>query len=134
MIRQSESRGANPLALLTHSGDGYRTQQEIPVATLVGTTHAFQFTTEELHVLSQAMNALLDRYRDEERTHPYDQGPEEWQSLLDSIERPLSFEKKSQRLEKSAEHWKQKCNRAKSKLQNLESPMIDAREILTLLH
>ena len=31
MIRTSGTRGAIPLALLTPSGDGYRTQQEIPV-------------------------------------------------------------------------------------------------------
>ena len=98
------------------------------------TTHTLQVTTEELHVLSQAMNALLDLHRQDVLSHPYDQGPEEWQSLLDSIEGPLSFEMKSQRLEKSVEHWKQKCNRAKSKLQNLESPMIDTAEIRALLH
>ena len=66
------------------------------------------------------MNALLDRYRDEERTHPYDQGPEEWQSLLDSIERPLSFEMKSQQLEKSVEFWKREFRLAKDKLQKFE--------------
>ena len=98
------------------------------------TTHTLQVTTEELHVLSQAMNALLDLHRQDTFSHPYDQGPEEWQSLLDSIEGPLSFETKAQRLEKSVEHWKQKCNRAKSKLQNLESPMIDRAKILALLH
>ena len=98
------------------------------------TTHTLQVTTEELHVLSQAMNALLDLHREDGRNHPCDQGPEEWRSLLDSIEGPLSFETKSQRLEKSVEHWKQKCNRAKSKLQNLESPMIDTAEILALLY
>ena len=107
-------------------------QQEIPVAKLQ-TTHTLQVTTEELHVLSQAMNALLDLHI-EDGLHPYGQGPEEWRSLLDSIEGPLFLERKYQRLEKSVERWKQKCNRAKSKLQNLESPMIDTAEILALLH
>jgi hypothetical protein len=32
LIRLSGSQGANPWASITHSGDGYRTQQEIPVA------------------------------------------------------------------------------------------------------
>ena len=90
------------------------------MATLVSTTHAFQFTTEELHVLSQAMHSLFDRYREDPRNDPQDQGPEEWQSLLDSIERPLSFEMKSQQLEKSVEFWKREFRLAKDKLQKFE--------------
>lgn len=104
------------------------------MATLVSTTHAFQFTTEELHVLSQAMHSLFDRYREDPRNDPQDQGPEEWQSLLNSIERPLSFEMESKRLQESVHYWKQKCNRAKSKLQGLESPVIKTAEMLAFLY
>lgn len=106
------------------------------MATLVSTTHAFQFTTEELHVLSQAMKALLDNYAStlDSESGPDDQIPEEWWSLQRSIERPISFEMESKRLQESAHYWKQKCNFAKSMLQDHESPVIKTAEMLAFLY
>ena len=50
MIRLSGSQGANPWASITHSGDGYRTQQEIPVANVevyvvIGNTTPDEYTS-----------------------------------------------------------------------------------------
>ena len=94
-------------------------QQENPVAKLVSTTHAFQFTTEELHVLHQAMSALLDAY-ERDPHDPYDQGPEDWLSLRESIGEPLLFERQSKSLQQSIDFWKRECNLAKDKLQSLQ--------------
>ena len=109
-------------------------QQELPVAKLE-TTHTLQLTTEELSLLHTALKDYRwSQNKSEEEEEFLSSVRPIMDALEDTLRAPLSFEIESRRLEKSVERWKQKCNRAKSKLQNLESPMIDTREILTLLH
>ncbi len=99
------------------------------------TTHTLQLTTEELSLLHTALKGYRwSQNKSEEEEDFLSSVRPVMDALEDTLRAPLSFEIESRRLEKSAERWKQKCNRAKSKLQNLESPMIDTREILTLLH
>ncbi len=109
-------------------------QQELPVAKLQ-TTHTLQLTTEELSLLHTALKGYRwSQNKSEEEEDFLSSVRPVMDALEDTLRAPLFHEMKSRQLEKNAERWKQKCNRAKSKLQNLESPMIDAREIITLLH
>ena len=99
-------------------------QQENPVAQLVGTTHTFQFTTEELHVLHQAMHALINACERDDQD-PYDQGPQEWWSLRETIGEPLRFEEQSKSLQQTVDFWKRECNLVKDKLQKISISVVN---------